>query len=207
MPSTLLGLDTRLLFTALVALVALERLVELRIAARNLRRARAAGGIEAGAGHYPVMVALHTLLLGACLAEVWLLPRPFVPWLALTMLGLLVAAALIRLWVIRTLGAAWTTRVIVVPGRPLATGGPYRFLRHPNYLAVVLEVAALPLVHTAYLTAALFSAANGALLAVRIRAEEEALLRHSGRGRGTGPGAAGPGAPADPVGPEGAGAR
>lgn len=209
MTSTLLGLDTRLLYTGLVALVAVERLLELRLASRNLRRARDAGGVEAGAGHYPVMVALHTLLLASCVAEVWLVGRPFVPWLALAMLGLLAGAALIRFWVISTLGPAWTTRVIVVPGRPLATGGPYRFLSHPNYLAVVLEVAALPLVHTAYLTAAVFTAANGALLAVRIRAEEAALergrARHRGRAPEPGAGAAGPGAARDPATPDGAG--
>ncbi len=177
----LLGFDTRLLFTVLVAVVAGQRLLELRVARRNERRQRAAGGVEAGAGHYPVMVALHTLFLVSCVAEVWLLPRPFVPWLAGAMLLVLVVASALRWWVVRTLGGAWTTRVIVVPGAPLAASGPFRFLRHPNYLAVALEIAALPLVHTAYWTAAAFSVANGALLAVRIRTEEEALERHGGR--------------------------
>ena len=206
---TLLGVDTRVLYTALLALVAVERLLELRLAGRNFERARAAGGLEAGAGHYPAMVALHTLLLLSCLGEVWLLGRPFVPGLAWTMVALLVGAALLRLWVVRTLGPSWTTRVIVVPGRPLATGGPYRYLRHPNYLAVVVEVAALPLVHTAYLTAAAFSIANAALLAVRVRVEDGALGRHGsrpsgGRGRAAEPGS-GPGS--DPAARGGAEAR
>lgn len=185
----LAGLDSRLLFTALVALVAVQRLLELRLARRNARTKLAGGGVEAGAGHYPVMVGLHTLFLVACLVEVWLLGRPFVPGLAVAMLAILVLAAALRWWVIATLGREWTTRVIVVPGRARITSGPYRFLAHPNYLAVAAEVAALPLVHTAYLTAALFSLANGALLAVRIRTEEAALrgLGHQGAGQGDTP--------------------
>jgi len=179
-----LGLDTRLLFTALVALVAAQRLLELRLARRNARRKLAAGGVESGAGHYPVMVGLHTLFLGACLAEVWLLGRPFVPLVAAAMVAVLVVAAALRWWVITTLGREWTTRVIVVPGRPRIVSGPYRFLSHPNYLAVAAEIVALPLVHSAYLTAALFSLANGALLAVRIRTEEGALRRLERQGAG-----------------------
>jgi len=173
----LAGIDTRTLFTGLVVLVAVQRLVELRVARRNERSKRAAGGVEVGAGHYPVMVGLHTLFLVSCVAEVWLLDRPFLPWLAAAMVAVLGLASALRWWVIRSLGGAWTTRVIVVPGRPLVAGGPYRFLPHPNYLAVALEVAALPLVHTAYLTAVVFSIANGALLAVRIRTEDAALAR------------------------------
>lgn len=173
--------DTRLLFTALVVLVAVQRLVELRVARQNERRKLADGGVEAGAGHYPVMVALHTLFLGSSVAEVWLLDRPFVPVLAAAMVAVLAAAAALRWWVIATLGGEWTTRVIVVPGRPRIASGPYRLLSHPNYVAVVAEVAALPMVHTAYLTAALFSLANGLLLAVRIRTEEAALRRLAAR--------------------------
>lgn len=178
------GLDTRLLFTGLVALVAVQRLLELRLARRNARRKLADGGVEAGAGHYPAMVALHTLFLGASVAEVWLFGRPFVPLLAVSMVAVLVAAAALRWWVIATLGGEWTTRVIVVPGRPRIASGPYRFVSHPNYLAVAAEVAALPLVHTAYLTSALFTVANGALLAVRVRTEEEALRRLGRQGAG-----------------------
>jgi len=95
-----------------------------------------------------------------------------------------VVAAALRWWVITTLGREWTTRVIVVPGRPRIVFGPYRFLSHPNYLAVAAEIVALPLVHSAYLTAALFSLANGALLAVRIRTEEGALRRLERQGAG-----------------------
>lgn len=169
------GVDSRLPFLALVALVALLRLVELRVAARNRRRLLARGGVEVGEGHYPWMVVLHAAWFAGAPLEVWLLGRPFLPLLALPMLALVAGAMALRWWVIATLGERWTTRIVVLPGAAPVTGGPYRLLRHPNYLAVVVEIAALPLVHTAWLTAALFSFANAALLRVRIAAEERAL--------------------------------
>jgi methyltransferase len=172
-----LGLDTRVLYTVLIAGVAVGRLVELRIAKRNLRSLLARGGVEAAPGHYRWMVLLHTFFLLFCPLEVWLLGRPFIPALGIPMLLLAVAAAGLRYWVIRTLDGRWTTRIVVLPGVPPVTGGPYRFLRHPNYLAVITEMFALPLVHTAWLTALLFSVLNAAVLRVRIRAEEEALSR------------------------------
>lgn len=172
-------MSTRLLYTALVLLAAAGRLLELRVANRNRRALLARGGIEMGSGHYPWMVALHTAWLIACLAEVWLLGRPFLPWLGIPALALFLAAFALRYWVISTLGERWTTRIVVLPGVPPITGGPYRWLRHPNYLAVVLEIASLPLVHTAWLTALVFSLLDGILLRVRIRAEEEGLSRLS----------------------------
>jgi methyltransferase len=175
----LVGLDTRVLFTLLVALVAAGRLVELRIAGRNLRALLARGGIEAAPGHYRWMVLLHAGFLASCLLEVWLLHRPFLPALAAPMLLLVVLATALRYWVISTLGGRWTTRIVVLPASTPVTGGPYRFLRHPNYLAVIIEIFALPLIHTAWLTAIVFSALNALLLRVRIRAEEEALARTS----------------------------
>ncbi len=170
---------TRWLYLGLVLMIVAQRLAELRLAERNTRLARAAGAIESGRGHYPWMVALHTLFPISCVAEVWLLERPFVPPLAGAMLLLLGAATALRYWAITTLGERWTTRVLVRPGVPLVTGGPYRWLRHPNYLAVVIEIAALPLVHAAWLTAVVFSAANAAVLAVRVRAENRALGQHA----------------------------
>lgn len=173
-------MDTRTLFTALVLLAAVGRLLELRVANRNRRALLARGGIESGSGHYPWMVALHTVWLIACLAEVWLLDRPFIPWLGALALATFLTALALRYWVISTLGERWTTRIVVLPGLPPITGGPYRWLRHPNYLAVVLEILSLPLVHTAWLTALVFSLLDGILLRVRIRAEEESLSRLSG---------------------------
>lgn len=169
------GIDTRVLYSLLLGAVVLERLVELAVTRRNRAWALSQGGVEAGEDHYPWMVAMHSLFLVACPAEVWLLERPFVPWLALVMTTLLVLTMALRYWAIATLGRRWTTRVICVPGLPVVTGGPYRFLRHPNYLAVVVEVLALPLVHSAWLTAALFGVANYLVLRTRIRVEESAL--------------------------------
>jgi methyltransferase len=176
------GVDSRLLYTGLVVLVAAQRLAELALSRRHERRLRARGAVEVGAGHYPWMVALHAAFLASCLAEVWWLDRPFVPALAAIALAVLVAATGLRVWTLRTLGGRWTTRVLVLPGAALVTGGPYRYLRHPNYLAVVLEVAVLPLVHTAWATALAFSAANALLLRRRIRVEESALDGAGGPG-------------------------
>ncbi|MEU0298238.1 isoprenylcysteine carboxyl methyltransferase family protein [Streptomyces sp. NPDC006175] len=164
-------------YTALVLAVAVERLAELSVAMRNARWSLAQGGTEAGRGHYPVMVALHTGLLAACLAETWLAGRPFVPWAGWAMVAVVVLAQGLRWWCVRTLGRRWNTRVIVVPGLPLVTGGPYRWLRHPNYVAVAAEGAALPLVHGAWVTAVLFTVLNAALMTVRIRCEDGALAR------------------------------
>lgn len=172
-------MDTCLLYTLLVVVVALGRLVELRIASRNFQSLLGRGGVEAGAEHYRWMVLLHVLFLAACPLEVWLLRRPFIPALAAVMLVLLVLAALLRWWVISSLEGRWTTRVVVLPGVPPVTGGPYRLLRHPNYLAVVVEIVALPLIHTAWLTAIVFSLGDALMLRVRIRAEEAALARAS----------------------------
>jgi methyltransferase len=162
-------------YTLLVGAVALERVAELVVSRRNERWSAARGAVVSGQGHYPVMVALHTGLLAGCLAEVWLGDRPFTPALGWPMLALVVAAQGLRWWCIRTLGPRWNTRVIVVPGLPLVAGGPYRWLRHPNYVAVVVEGLALPLVHTAWLTATAFTVLNAALLTVRIRCENTAL--------------------------------
>jgi len=170
--------ESRVLYLALVLLVAGQRLLELGLSHRNTSWLRARGGVEAGAGHYPAMVVLHTLFLFACPLEVWLLRRPFDGPLAVAMAAVLVAATALRVWVIRTLGRRWTVRVVCVPGLPRVRRGPYRRMRHPNYLAVVLEMAALPLLHSAWLTALGFSIANLILLRVRIATEERALERH-----------------------------
>ncbi|WP_411104315.1 isoprenylcysteine carboxyl methyltransferase family protein [Streptomyces sp. cmx-4-9] len=162
-------------YLLLVGLVAAERLVELVVARRHTAWSLARGGREYGGGHYPAMVALHTALLAGCVAEPWLLDRPFLPPVGLPALALALAAQVLRWWCIATLGPHWNTRVLVVPGLPLVVGGPYRLLRHPNYAAVVVEGAALPLVHSAWLTAFGFTALNLALLRVRIRCEEAAL--------------------------------
>lgn len=167
--------DSRVLYTGLVALVAGMRLVELAISRRNIERLEERGAVEVGRSLYPWMVALHAAFLLACITEVWLLDRPFNLLLGGGCLGLLLGAAALRLWVMATLGERWSTRVLVLPQTPLITGGPFRWLRHPNYLAVAAEFIALPLVHTAWVTAGLFSAANAMVLYRRIQTEERAL--------------------------------
>lgn len=168
-------MDSSRWYLLLVLLVVAVRFVELGVAKRNLAWARERGGVETGAGHYPVMVALHTALLAGCLVEVFAADRPFLAWLGVPMLVLLAGAHALRWWCIRTLGPQWNTRVVRVPGQARVTAGPYRWLSHPNYVAVVVEGVALPLVHTAWVTALLFTVANLALLRVRLRVEEAAL--------------------------------
>ena len=153
-----------------VALVALQRVAELIYARRNERNLLAAGGIETGARHYPLFVMLHAGWLGA-LALLIEADRP-VSALLLAVFVLLQAA---RIWIVATLGRFWTTRIITVPDQPLVTAGPYRFLRHPNYVVVVGELAILPLAFGAWGLALLFSVLNGLLLAHRIRVENAAL--------------------------------
>jgi len=160
-------------YVVLVLLVAFERVAELVVSLRNSRWSFAQGGVEYGRGHYPFMVALHTGLLGGCLAEA--AHRPFVPWLGWTMFVVVLLSQGLRWWCITVLGHQWNTRVIVVPGLRLVARGPYRWLRHPNYVAVIAEGIALPLVHTAWVTATVFTVLNIPLLAVRIRTEEAAL--------------------------------
>lgn len=155
---------------AMVGYLLAARLAELAFAARNTRRLKAGGGIEHGAGHYPWIVALHAGWIAALLVFVDPARRPD-PML----LGLFVALQAARLWVVITLSTRWTTRIIVVPGEPLVTRGPYRWLRHPNYLIVVAEIATVPMIFGAWQIAIVFSAANLALLHHRIRVENAAL--------------------------------
>jgi methyltransferase len=164
-------------FTLLIALVGAERIAELVVARRNQAWARSRGGVEYGRGLYPGIVAAHVGLLGGALLEVRLLDRPFIPLLGWSMLGLTVLAQGLRWWCIATLGRRWNTRVIVVPHLPLVDSGPYRRLRHPNYVAVVAEGIALPLVHTCWTTALLFTIVNLGLLRTRVRTEDTALRR------------------------------
>jgi methyltransferase len=162
-------------YVLLIGAVAAERIAELAVASRNLTWSRARGGIEFGARHYPAMVALHTGLLAGCLLEVLALHRPFLPALGWPMLAVVLGAQGLRWWCIATLGHQWNTRVVVIPTAERITKGPYRFTSHPNYLAVVLEGVALPLVHTAWITAICFAVLNAALLRRRIRVEDAAL--------------------------------
>jgi methyltransferase len=166
-------------YVLLVLAVAVERLAELVVARRNLAWSLERGGVEFGASHYPVMVVLHTGLLVGCLVEVFVLDRPFIPALGWPMLAIVIAAQGLRWWCITSLGPQWNTRVIVIPGAQRINGGPYRLIPHPNYVAVVAEGIALPLVHSAWITALTFTVLNALLLSRRISIENSALARLS----------------------------
>jgi methyltransferase len=155
---------------AALAFVAAQRLGELVWAGFNTRRLRRQGAVETDGGGYPFLVILHAGWLGAMAL---LVPATAAPrWPLLGLLGLL---QLLRLWVIASLGRFWTTRILTLPGAPLVTKGPYRWLRHPNYLIVTAEIALLPLAFGAVAIAAAFSAANLLLIGRRIRIEEQML--------------------------------
>lgn len=163
-------------YTALLAAVAAERLVELVISRRHLRWALERGGSESGQGHFPAMVALHTGLLLGSAAEVRWGRRRFRPAVGWPALAVALACQAGRYWCIATLGKQWNTRVVVVPGLGAVERGPYRWLRHPNYVVVAAEGVALPLVHGAVVTSAVFTALDAVLLLrYRIPAEERAL--------------------------------
>jgi methyltransferase len=162
-------------YVLLITAVAIERLFEVRVAERHRVVSKLHGGVEFGSGHYPAMVLLHTGLLAGCLAEPIMLHRSFIPDLGWPMFAIVVAAQALRWWCITTLGYQWNTRVIVIPGAARVTGGPYRLVPHPNYVAVIAEGVALPLVHTAWITALVFSALNAWLLSTRVKVENAAL--------------------------------
>ena len=167
-------------YLVLILLTGAERIVELVISKRNAAWAFERGGVEYGFRHFPWMVALHTGLLLACLAEVFFADRPFIPVLGWPMLAIVVLCQAGRYWVIASLGRQWNTRVIVVPGLGAVKRGPYRFswMRHPNYIIVAAEGIALPLVHTAWVTAIVFTLLNAILLLrFRIPIENGALRR------------------------------
>jgi methyltransferase len=152
-----------------LALVTAERLAELWLAKRNTQRLLARGGVEFAPEHYPLIVALHAAWLGGLWLLAW--DRP----LNLGWLAIFAVLQVLRAWVLATLGARWTTRIIVVPGEPLVCKGPYRLMAHPNYAVVIGEVAVLPLAFGLPWYALTFSLLNGLVLAVRIRAESAAL--------------------------------
>jgi methyltransferase len=162
-------------YWVLLALIACERVAELVVSARHATGLLRRGGVEYGFGHFPVMVALHAGLIAGCVLEPLLGHRPFIPALGWPMLVVTVGANGLRWWCIATLGERWTARVIVLPGAPLVRSGPYRWFAHPNYVAVIVEGAALPLAGSAWITAATFTVANAVLLTVRIRCETAAL--------------------------------
>ena len=159
----------------ILGLVTAQRLGELVVAQRNTRRLFAKGGVERGAGHYPLMVGLHAAWLVGLWLLAWDRPVSFA-WLAVY-----VVLELLRVWVLASIGARWTTRIIVVPGEALVRKGPYRFMPHPNYAVVAGEIAVLPLVFGLTAYAAVFTVLNASLLWMRIQAETAALREAGGQ--------------------------
>jgi methyltransferase len=160
---------------ALLIYVIVERLMELVLARRNTKRLMARGAQEAGAGHYPVMIALHVAWLAAIVGWVMLVAHDVVP----VFVVLYVLLQVFRIWVVMSLGPYWTTRIITLADAPLVKRWPYKFMRHPNYVVVVLEIAVLPLAFGAWELAVVFSVLNAAMLWVRIRAENQVLARRN----------------------------
>ena len=168
------------LYLGFLLLVSIERLAEVRVSNRNAAWSFERGGVEFGQGHYPFMVVLHTAFLVGCAVEVIALERSFSPVIGVSCLVLAMGCQALRWWVIRTLGPQWNTRIIVVPGSGRVIDGPFKYFKHPNYIAVIAEGIVLPLVHQAYVTAAVFTVLNAGLLWVRIRTEDHALLSLEG---------------------------
>lgn len=165
-------------FLWIYLLLIVQRLTELALAARNRKLALARGGVEYHPETYKKFIWLHSLFLASLLLESypWQLPLDLLTWFCLALFGLL---QLFRYWCIRSLGRQWNTRIIVIPGASLSRRGPYRFLRHPNYQVVTLELAVVPLLARAPFTLVVFSLANLVLLRQRIRLEEAALREHA----------------------------
>jgi methyltransferase len=166
---------SQVLFLGFLGLLAVERGAELAISRANARAAFKRGGFEVGRVHYRLMAVLHTMFFFACAEEVLFLERPFPGVLGFVALGFALLAQGLRYSAVLALGQRWNVRIIVWPDTPPVTRGPYRWVRHPNYVAVAVEIACVPLIHGAFVTAAVFSVANGLLLAVRIAEEERAL--------------------------------
>ena len=162
-------------YLLLLALIAIERVFELRLSNRNAHRAFEHGAIEVGRDHYRVMVAMHTAFLVSCALESLLLRHAISPIVTTLAILAALAAQILRYIAVMTLGERWNTRIIVMPGAAPITRGLYKWMRHPNYVAVVLEILALPMIRGGWITAAVFTVANALMLAVRIPAEERAL--------------------------------
>jgi methyltransferase len=172
-------LSASVLLVLAVALVTVQRLFELVLARRNERRARARGAVERGQRHYLLIVALHTLWLVSTLVE-GLLRGPDIPAFWPVPLALFLLVQPLRYWAIFSLGERWNTKILVLPGEKPVRRGPYRYLDHPNYVVVVVEVLTFPLIFEAWITASVFTVLNAAILSVRIREENRALSEFSG---------------------------
>lgn len=158
----------------IIAVIIIQRIVEVAVAKRNERWMKGNGGVEVGESHYPWMVAMHVAFFISLFVEVTLTGVTFTIYSFIPLLFVFVAQ-IVRIWALLSLGRYWNTKIIVLPEAPVVEKGPYRFLRHPNYMVVITEIAFIPLLFQAYWTALVFSVLNAWMLVVRIRTEEEAL--------------------------------
>jgi methyltransferase len=170
---------SKLCFVGIVLAIILQRLWELRISKRNAAYILSQGGKIYSDNYLGVVKVLQITWWIAMIVEVWWLDRPFIPALAAIALIATIAGQILRYLSMRSLGNRWTLPIVTIPGKPVVDSGIYRYLRHPNWLGVILEIVALPLIHTAYLTAVVFSLANAWLMSKRIQAEEKALSKDS----------------------------
>ncbi|WP_053366899.1 isoprenylcysteine carboxyl methyltransferase family protein [Bacillus sp. FJAT-27245] len=164
------------LFAVFIAFIIFQRVAELIIARKNEKRMKREGALEFGQGHYPWMVLMHAGFFLALILEVWLLGKGLSPLWPILLAAFILAQAG-RLWALSTLGKYWNTKIIVLPGANPVRKGPYRFIRHPNYVIVTLELLVVPLLFEAYMTASVFAVLNAIMLSVRIPAEEKALSK------------------------------
>lgn len=162
-------------YFAILAALGAERVLELIISNRNAGRAIAAGAVESGRRHYAAMAAFHALFIASAAIEAIIYRHRFPAILEWIALSGAVLAQMLRYWAVATLGARWNTRIITDTNARPVTAGPYRFIRHPNYLAVIIEMACVPLIHGCWITAIVFSVGNAVMLVIRIRTEEAAL--------------------------------
>ncbi|MBP2241300.1 methyltransferase [Cytobacillus eiseniae] len=163
-----------MLFLLFISLLICQRLAELVIAKRNEQQMKQLGAVEFGQSHYPFIVAVHSLFFLAFMIEVIVLKKAISPtWPVL--LPIFLALQVGRVWALSSLGKYWNTKIIVMPNAEIVKRGPYRYIKHPNYLIVTLELIIIPLLFQAYFTAIVFTILNAVILAIRISAEEKAL--------------------------------
>ncbi|TLF64883.1 isoprenylcysteine carboxyl methyltransferase family protein, partial [Bacillus spizizenii] len=162
------------MFWLLIAILIAQRAAEMAVARQNEQKVKKQGAIEFGESHYPYIIIMHILFFLSLIAEVLLMNKqPSSWWIGIAAAILIVQA--VRYWALCSLGAYWNTKILVVPGAELVKKGPYKWMKHPNYTVVILEILLIPLLYQAYVTMCLFSIVNAVLLTVRIRTEDKAL--------------------------------
>ncbi|MBY4604294.1 MULTISPECIES: isoprenylcysteine carboxyl methyltransferase family protein [Bacillus] len=166
------------MFWFLIVILITQRVAEMAVARQNEQKVKKQGAIEFGESHYPYIIIMHILFFLSLIAEVLLMNKqPSSWWIGIAAAILCVQA--VRYWALCSLGAYWNTKILVVPGAELVKKGPYKWIKHPNYTVVILEILLIPLLYQAYVTMCLFSLVNAVLLTVRIRTEDKALEEYS----------------------------